>query len=323
MELKISPEKIGDIFIFEKRWDDVVKLISPLDLVLFAGSDLISKTIRKLESIDMVSHVGILVCSSIFPHLPQLEPNEWYVWESTSSLRLPGFENEVLDIFGKEKLGVQIRKLKDVFQIYKGKVYVGKLIHNPLLNQTNQFLQQIDEMNHELRELSFMIHESKVSKEEHELLETELKSIREQMFLLESQLVFPLDVIHDEKSLICTNHDSKKIIQDLRCLYEIYGNRMYNASAIDLLSAVYPALRPLRSLKYKALKKLAKLFRSKKMTQYSLFCSQFVALVYQKLGIVCQEIDAKNFVPVDFLGVDDDGQPNILSMIFEIKKSSF
>ena len=60
--------------------------------------------------------------------------------------------------------------------------------------------------------------------------------------------------------------------------------------------------------------------KSKKIKEEKLFCSQFVAIVYKELGLIDRKMNVKNFVPVDFLGVDEDGQKNIVSNIFKICK---
>jgi hypothetical protein len=338
MVSKISPQKIGDILIFEKSWDDLVKLITPLDLVLFSGSDLVSSAIQKLEkqklSIHQISHVGIVVSSSIFPKIKQLNPTEWYVWESTSSLRLPGFENEVLDIFGKEKLGVQIRNLKDVFQIYKGKVYIGKLIQHPLITESNYCFdsilktikEEIDHMNLQFRDLEKYVQDSNqtLTSKEQIIIQDEMDLVRQHLKSVSHDHLdrWTVKIEDDVRNVYLGSKKNHKIMQDLRWLYELYGNRMYNASFLDLLSALFPVLRPLRSMKYKMIRRLAKVFKSKKMTEESLFCSQFVALVYQKLGIIDPKMNPADFVPVDFLGCDQDGQPNLVSLIFEITCSN-
>lgn len=392
-----------DIWVVNKRWDDLVKLITPLDLVLFAGKDVVSSTIRKLQNkklqVGNFSHVGIIVSSFVLPHIKELEHGQWYVWESTSSLRLPGFENEVPDIFGKHKLGVQIRNLKKVLDVYNGDIYIGKLKNNPLylnyqfnvdlnpktspvssptksspLPKSDTFSEQlqtiIDDIRKQPRKEPVKDVDENTVKEFDKIIETindEIANV-EKMFgedksIQESSLLDSLDIssnqikdkitetlkdidrnvddtiqimneIEKELDDVCIqiNHfvyekcvetkKYKQIQKEIKYIYEIYGNRIYNASALDLLSALYPALRPLRSLKYKLLKILAKLFRNKKIEQHSLFCSQFVAIIYSRLGIIDKNIDIKNFVPVDFLGCDEDGQKNIVSNIFKIVKNS-
>ena len=378
-----------NILIVDKRWDDLVKLITPLDLVLFAGKDIVSSTIRNLQdkklTIGNFSHVGVIVSSFVLPHIKELQPGEWYVWESTSSLRLPGFENEVPDIFGKHKLGVQIRNLKQVLEVYNGDIYIAKVKNNPLylnynLNiqipsprqspisqedspkfklSTTQELAEIikildkpseiivsdkiitisEEFDKIIEDIDKVIHEKDSNDESpisedistnlmvqkmHETIKEINQNIDEAMVIakeiereIDDLCIYFNKFVEDKSS---TSKRYKKIIKEIRCIYEIYGNRMYNASVIDLLSALYPILRPLRTLKYKALRGLSKLFKNKKIEPNAVFCSQFVAIVYSRLGVIDKNIDIKNFVPVDFLGCDEDGQKNIVSNIYKIIK---
>lgn len=378
-----------NILIVDKRWDDLVKLITPLDLVLFAGKDLVSSTIRNLQdkklTIGNFSHVGVIVSSFVLPHIKELQPGEWYVWESTSSLKLPGFENEVPDIFGKHKLGVQIRNLKQVLDVYNGDIYIAKVKNNPLylnynLNiqipsprqspisqeespkfklSTTQELAEIikvldrpseiivsdkiinisEEFDKIIEDIDKVIHEKDSSDESpvsedissnlmvqkmHETIKEINQNIDEAMVIAKEiekeidDLCIYFNKFVEDKSKKSKNY--KDIIREIRCIYEIYGNRMYNASALDLLSALYPVLRPLRNLKYKVLRGFAKLFKNKKIEPNAVFCSQFVAIIYSRLGVIDKSIDIKNFVPVDFLGCDEDGQKNIVSNIYKITK---
>lgn len=392
-----------DILLVNKRWDDLVKLITPLDLVLFAGKDFVSSTIRKLQNkklqIGDFSHVGVVVSSDILPHVKQLQPGEWYVWESTSSLRLPGFENEVPDVFGNHKLGVQIRNLKKVLDIYNGDIYIAKLKNNPLYMgyqlvidvptpkssepqspfskelqeliddlrkkepekaPEKQFDEIIEDINHEIDTVEKMLKgeniqppsppksETQVENESpkgktdiasQDSLDVSMNNLMEKMSCMMKDIHKTMDdtlnltkEIEKDLDEICVHinrmindkfKDSKnykKVIKEIRYIYEIYGNKFYNASILDLLSALYPVLRPFRNLKYKILRGMSKLFKNKKIEPNALFCSQFVAIIYSRLGIIDKNIDIKNFVPVDFLGCDEDGQKNIVSNIFKIIK---
>lgn len=377
-----------NILIVDKRWDDLVKLITPLDLVLFAGKDIVSSTIRNLQdkklTIGNFSHVGVIVSSFVLPHVKELQAGEWYVWESTSSLRLPGFENEVPDIFGKHKLGVQIRNLKQVLEVYNGDIYIGKIKNNPLYLNYNLNIQipsprqspvSTDESpkfklstTQELSEIikvldkpsEFIVADKiiTVSEEFDKIIGDMNKIIGEKdtdtsPTISDVSSTLMIQKMHDTIKEINQNIDDamgiakeiereiddlciyfnkfvedksnkskryKEIIREIKSIYEVYGNRMYNASALDLLSALYPVLRPLRKLKYKIFRGLAKLFKNKKIEPNAVFCSQFVAIIYSRLGVIDKNIDFKNFVPVDFLGCDEDGQKNIVSNIYKIIK---
>ena len=109
---------------------------SPCDLLLFRGSDFISKTIMKVESYEVgygeYSHVGMVVNSDVLPHIPQLKKGRWYVLESTCTI--PYVTDGVPDVRTKAtRFGVQIRDLELVVNNYekKGVVAWAKLNNNP------------------------------------------------------------------------------------------------------------------------------------------------------------------------------------------------
>jgi hypothetical protein len=291
---------------------------------------------------------------------------------------------EIPDIYGKNKLGVQIRNLKSVFEQYKGQVYIGKLIQNPLysicplkslknktpkpievkveqkcssylVSEIDQMIRDIDEIDlgdiitgksiqcdfdsilqeiEMTEELMNENNENKISTENYtdppkqKMKETidEIQRNMEQSKILQQQIEDSLDEIFLEYNKMIMERFQgtegfQEIIQKTKRIEKIYGKRLYNASLLDLLSALYPFLRPLRGLKYKMIQKIGKLFKkNKKIKEEKLFCSQFVAIIYKELGLIDRKIDVKNFVPVDFLGFDKDGQKNIVSNIFKICK---
>jgi hypothetical protein len=119
--------------------DDVITEIKPLDLILFSGNSLISKTIKIIEKgkygIGNISHVGVVVDHTLFPDLKEMSEYKLYIWESTSSKCNP--EESMLETIGsfKNVFGVQIRDLEKVIMCYnnsEGKVFWGKLKNNPL-----------------------------------------------------------------------------------------------------------------------------------------------------------------------------------------------
>lgn len=90
--------------------------VRPLDLILFRGSDFVSSSIRYLQlkhsgvGADEYSHVGIIISREVLD-LPELEPNELYIWESTMSGNIA---DGVKNIHNESWFGSQIRKLSDV-----------------------------------------------------------------------------------------------------------------------------------------------------------------------------------------------------------------
>jgi hypothetical protein len=84
--------------------------------------------------------------------------------------------------------------------------------------------------------------------------------------------------------------------------YVAYGNTKYDANPLALFGAMFPELRSLRDFVNDEPDKL-------------LFCSEFVAALYKKVGIINDATDgiidgeipdAKNVLPTDFLGTDAD-----------------
>ena len=120
----------------------IAKQFTPLDLILFKGSDYVSDAIciveQKILDEGDFSHCGILVNSDLLPTIPQLIPGRWYVWESTLSATsgiLSQFTDGQPNIeTGNGKFGVQIRDFEQVVTAYTksgGKVAWAKLLSNP------------------------------------------------------------------------------------------------------------------------------------------------------------------------------------------------
>ena len=93
-----------------------------------------------------------------------------------------------------------------------------------------------------------------------------------------------------------------------------YGNSSFNLSIINLAASIFPTLRPLRTLK----KKISKVFKKKKKTYTPLFCSEFIAIIYKSLEIIDSHVNPSNVVPVDFLGINENGIPKIIKKVVEI-----
>lgn len=114
------------------------------DILFFRGNDIVSDTIITIEDIvnkrdvSLFSHVGIVVDNHILP-IPELLDNTLYVMESTCSYEYPGSGDVPSDIYGKRKLGVQIRLLSAVIREYKGKVSYGRLINRPTCTDISNF----------------------------------------------------------------------------------------------------------------------------------------------------------------------------------------
>jgi hypothetical protein len=254
---EIQMEQIFQWDISEKSLEQVLKKVKPLDLFLFSGSSIVSKTIRMMErgkfGQGKVSHVAVVVNREIMPHVKELERGKYYLWESTSSSYIKG--KKIKNIFGKTKFGVQIRDLQQVVDGYDGNIYWAKLSKNPW------------------------------------------------------KYKYPSD------SLRSYGQRKRQIISKMEALDQCYGKSKFNIDVIDLASAIFPSIRPIRKIK----KKLGSIFKRNKKHFVPLFCSEFVAIIYQKLEILPDHIEPSDVTPVDFLGINQNGIPLLLKKIVEIK----
>lgn len=212
-------------------------LISPLDCILFRGKDYISKFVEEMENLSSgfndFSHVGIVITSEILPCVKNLKPNILYIWESTSSLCIPGCDTQfVPDVeLGTTRFGVQIRELDKVLKAYDGSVYWAKLKVNPWLKRN-----------------------------------------------------------------ILDGGKEESIIKTLETIHEKLGKAHYELNPISLFSATITMLRPIRNcidFSIIVLHKITNMLRltSGSLTQldveeFSVFCSEFVSIIYINLGIL-------------------------------------
>ncbi len=90
--------------------------------------------------------------------------------------------------------------------------------------------------------------------------------------------------------------------------YKKYNGITYDANFVALLGSIIPALRPLRHVSEELLEQFTQ-------ANSWLFCSEFVAIIYQAIGVIDDMTDGiadgkllepKDVVPVDFLGADQD-----------------
>jgi hypothetical protein len=264
---EMNMEEIYEWDIEEEYIKDMIHRLRPLDLVLFSGNSIVSKTICLMEKgklgLGTISHVGIIVSSDVLPHIKELKPGKFYIWESTSKKQTL-FRKGLKDIYGKNRFGVQIRELESVVYDYlkfQGRVFWGKLINNPWKKY---------------------LHQNNIC-----------KCCSEGLCLTYKECI------------ICM----------LKELEKKYGKSRFNLSIIDLAASIYPSIRPLRRLK----KKISSLFKKKNKSYVPLFCSEFVAIIYKGLQILGDHVQPSDVVPVDFLGVNEDGIPRLIKKIVEFK----
>jgi hypothetical protein len=243
--------------ISESEIEHVMESIRPLDLILFSGNTILSKTIKMVErkkyGIGNVSHIGMVIDKLVLPHIKQINDYKMYIWESTSSKCAITGKHKLKDIFNKSRFGVQIRDLEQVVTCYinsGGRVFWGKLKNNPTKIRENETERE---------------YQDRI-----EILNTKFKMI-----------------------------------------YDVFGKSSYNLSLIDLGASVYGWMRPLRKLKNY-------IQRKRKNKPCPLFCSEFIAIIYKEIGVIDDNVEPQNIVPVDFLGVTEKGIPLILKKIVEI-----
>lgn len=81
---------------------------------------------------------------------------------------------------------------------------------------------------------------------------------------------------------------------------------------ISLLAVIFPSLRKLRDVVEEICIDGYKIYRLIANTQGQppvaswVFCSEFVAIVYKKLGLLSKPIDVRNVAPVDFICMRND-----------------
>lgn len=115
------------------------------DILFFQGSDPLSKTLsfvmRMKTGNGSASHVGVVVKGNLFPEHPNIDPKQWYVWETTASGRMCGCytASPVVDVVtGNGRLGTQIRPLQPVIDTYVGDVCWGPVLNNPTAKKEDE-----------------------------------------------------------------------------------------------------------------------------------------------------------------------------------------
>ncbi|SIP85890.1 Hypothetical protein PACV_175 [Pacmanvirus A23] len=93
--------------------------------------------------------------------------------------------------------------------------------------------------------------------------------------------------------------------------YDNYNSNSFEFNPLVLLGALFPPMRPLRDAAYEVLEKYMGTFDKNAW----LFCSEFVCLLYQQIGVITDETDGvidgklpnpEEVLPADLLGFDTD-----------------
>jgi len=117
-----------------------------------------------------------------------------------------------------------------------------------------------------------------------------------------------------------------QLVATMSRVYQQHGAKHYEANCLQMLAAAVACCRPLRDgfhLKERMHDGISTLTNMShaasgdatsqdgKDTCY-VFCSEFVALVYQALGLLAPEFKAHEVLPTDFFGRDADGIPRLV-----------
>lgn len=140
---------------------DEIKL-KPFDLLLFKGSDFVSKSIRFLEFMELGSaewsHTGLVVNTDVLPDIKNGEKGKLYIWESTMSDAVKDIES------GGTVLGVQIRPLEEAIKEYnKGEITcvgVCQLKNNPIDKKEDETIDYYESRMKAMRETLVAMHKS-------------------------------------------------------------------------------------------------------------------------------------------------------------------
>lgn len=127
-----------------RQYLDSTALFRNFAVVLFSGSEFVSKCIKTLEKLEsngcystlykIWSHCGVLLSGEFVEH-PNARLDRWYVMEMTCSGK---FANDsTVDIMtGAGKFGLQIRDLEQVCETYKGDICILNLTEEVFRNMS-------------------------------------------------------------------------------------------------------------------------------------------------------------------------------------------
>jgi hypothetical protein len=97
--------------------------------------------------------------------------------------------------------------------------------------------------------------------------------------------------------------------------YDEYRGRLYEIDPIGLTAGLYPSLRPFRNFRdyiYDIFGRILSALNFNKLNDSPAqwqFCSELLANAYQTIGVLPNQFDPRDVIPVDFFGYDQDGIP--------------
>lgn len=124
----------------------------------------------------------------------------------------------------------------------------------------------------------------------------------------------PLDKLEDESDDEYATRVSG-IKTHFKQMFEYYHGRLYEMDALGLAGATFPKLRKYRDMRdniFDKINNILHIVKKDKTISHWQFCSELVANIYVEFGIFSKEVDARNVIPSDFFGVDEDGAPVVV-----------
>lgn len=115
------------------------------------------------------------------------------------------------------------------------------------------------------------------------------------------------------------NMDRKSLQKIIRKLHKEIGTKTYELNFLELLASIFPCLRPLRDETEWIEDNVQHILRSWNLVEPQdensdmfYFCSELVAEIYQKVGVIDPSLNPSDVLPMDFLGYDQDGIGHIV-----------
>ncbi|CAH6419023.1 Hypothetical protein HVR_LOCUS211 [uncultured virus] len=108
------------------------------------------------------------------------------------------------------------------------------------------------------------------------------------------------------------------ITERFKGLFAEYDGRMYEIDLVSLFGAMFPAIRPLRTIRDDIYNTLYSVLNFVGLANVQSgpagwqFCSELVSNIYQAYDVIPKTVNTKNVLPVDFFGYDRDGLPALV-----------
>jgi hypothetical protein len=149
--------------------------------------------------------------------------------------------------------------------------------------------------------------------------DAETKGVRFGVQIRDLELVIPGYSSSGGKVAWCAYHAQRPPIEETRkhllALHEEYGHAPYTANLLEVFAVVFPALRSTRDRVDHAGDRVvhfvnhvlerARAHKRLEDAEHHLFCSQWVALIYKRLGLTSPDFDPRVIAPVEPLARRD------------------